>query len=83
MNAIELILAWQITSGSRGHGPMTFRPKTLYFLFFFRSLRSIFNFKQKFNKNAAYKTFLNKLTYNLTINMLNDFIVEPLKTSFA
>jgi len=50
---LELILAWQITSGSRGHGPMIFMPQKLYFLSFFRSRRSIFNFKQKFNKNVA------------------------------
>ena len=55
----ELILAWQITSGSWGHRPMIFMPKMLYFLIFC-SLRSIFTFKQNFNKNVA----KNLLKYN-------------------
>jgi len=42
----EIILAWQITSGSMGHGPMIFMPKILYILIFC-SLRSIFHFIKK------------------------------------
>ena len=30
----ELIIAWQITSGVRGHGLMIFMPKLLYFLIY-------------------------------------------------
>jgi len=43
----ELILAWQITSGSRGRGPMIFMPQMLNLLFFFARFANIL-FETKF-----------------------------------
>jgi len=72
----ELILARQITSWSRGHGPMIFMPQMLYFLFFcsLASLDILF-----LTKECGLKPPKNTITYNITVHTLNDFRVELLK----
>ena len=78
----ELILAWQITSRSRDHGPMIFMPQMLNFLFFFARFARYF-ILNTIKKGMRLKPPKNTITYNITVNTLNDFTVEPLKTSFA